>query len=134
MAAVALLSIILSIGVAIGVTIFTGSPFTALSTVAIFITFGIGIDVAFFIAGAAHRDDAKHMSNRDRVIRGLRMAGPSIFLTSVTDFAAFASNMLSDVRLASEEWRGTKRRAVRTPAAPPGTLRTPRRGHHQENC
>ena len=99
MAAIAILNIVLAIGASIGLTLLTGSPFTALNAVAIFITFGIGIDDAFIIASAAHDDEAAEHDTtiRDKVVRGIRKAGPSILLTSVTDFAAFVSNYSSNV-------------------------------------
>ena len=82
MAFLAIFSIILAIAFTTGVTIFAGSPFTALNAVAVFITFGIGIDDAFIIAAATHADDNdfdsafRSMTPRARIIRGLRCAGP----------------------------------------------------------
>ncbi|GMI52030.1 hypothetical protein ScalyP_jg4404 [Parmales sp. scaly parma] len=107
LAVCAILNIVMAIGVAVGGCLYFGSPFTALHCVAIFITFGIGIDDAFIIAAAVHVDEVeadadaeqkkKRPTSRERVVLGMKVAGPSILLTSLTDFAAFFSNLSSDI-------------------------------------
>lgn len=77
-----------SLGISFGIGGFFGIPFTQMSMLAIFILLGVGIDDAFVLNDAFER--TKPTDGLDiRLSEALEEAGPSVFLTSVTDFVAF---------------------------------------------
>ena len=88
-----------------GIVLLTGSPFTALHSCAAFITLGIGIDDAFIITSAVYNAKNEHRKlgtagpqDIGTLVKiGLARCGPSILLTSLTDFCAFISNISSNI-------------------------------------
>ena len=86
----------------IGLTLSWGTGFTALHVCAVYITLGIGIDDAFIITAAVYGTQKQLRKFGDEEIRrrvkiGMSKCGPSILLTSLTDFFAFFSNVSSNV-------------------------------------
>ncbi|GMH52187.1 hypothetical protein TrRE_jg9523 [Triparma retinervis] len=86
----------------IGLTLSWGTGFTALHVCAVYITLGIGIDDAFIITAAVYGTQKQlgkfgNEEIRRRVRIGMSKCGPSILLTSLTDFFAFFSNVSSNV-------------------------------------
>lgn len=79
-------SVISSFGILMGL----GVPFSLVVNSAIFILLGLGVDDAFIILESLDRERIKHPDNTDmRIGSALSESGPSISLTSVTDFFAF---------------------------------------------
>ena len=73
-----------------------GVPFNVMSQLAIFVLTGVSVDDAFVIAGCFERAPASASLHR-RMQAAMREAGPSITLTSLTDFLAFAIGSTIDV-------------------------------------
>jgi len=81
-------SVFFSLAISFGLGALMGWPFTQMSMLAIFILLGVGIDDAFVISDCFHRTDASRPPE-ERLADTLGEAGPSVFLTSVTDLVAF---------------------------------------------
>mmetsp|Transcript_7952 Transcript_7952/g.15993 ORF Transcript_7952/g.15993 Transcript_7952/m.15993 type:complete len:1059 (+) Transcript_7952:127-3303(+) len=86
----------------IGITLAWGTGFTALHVCAVYITLGIGIDDAFIITAAVYNTEkqlgkfgSEEIERRVKI--GMSRCGPSILLTSLTDFCAFFSNVSSNI-------------------------------------
>ncbi|GMI35690.1 hypothetical protein TeGR_g6422 [Tetraparma gracilis] len=86
----------LSLGVAFGICGYAGIPFTQMSMMCIFIIMGVGIDDMFIITDAFAREP-RSLPLENRVANALGEVGPSITLTSVTDFLAFGIGAFIDL-------------------------------------
>lgn len=71
----------------------TGQPITALSQALPFILIGIGMDDSFVLIGAFYQTN-EHLELSERLRITGRLAGPSIFVTSLTDVVAFSLGSL----------------------------------------
>jgi len=95
-------NVFMAVGAGIGLTLWTGTAFTAMHVCAVYITLGIGIDDAFIITAAVYDTEKEYgkygeTEIRRRVKQGMARCGPSILLTSLTDFCAFISNASSNI-------------------------------------
>ena len=102
---------LVAVAAAFGVCLYFGVVFSATATIAIYLVLGIGLDDAFVICGAEANErgdfalDAKRvLGGADvaevaaaRVARAMAAAGPSIFVTSVTDFCAFVAGSFTTI-------------------------------------
>jgi len=77
-----------SLAVSFGVGSVCGVRYSSLSFLTIYILLGAGVDDAFIINDAFERTD-KQIQSKTRLALALEDVGPSILLTSATDFAAF---------------------------------------------
>eukprot|EP01138_Halocafeteria_seosinensis_P004249 gb/GECG01004345.1/.p1 GENE.gb/GECG01004345.1/~~gb/GECG01004345.1/.p1 ORF type:complete len:1061 (+),score=110.46 gb/GECG01004345.1/:1-3183(+) len=78
----------LSLVCGFGVGAYFGNPFNVMSQLAIFIVMGIGIDDIFIIVDSFDR--FKHSKSEElQLAAAFREAGPTVTLTSITDFVAF---------------------------------------------
>ncbi|GMH53023.1 hypothetical protein TL16_g01360 [Triparma laevis f. inornata] len=97
-----IVNVFMAVAAGIGLTLWTGTEFTAMHICAVYITLGIGIDDAFIITAAVYDTDKElgkygEAEIKRRVKQGLSRCGPSILLTSLTDFCAFMSNANSNI-------------------------------------
>ena len=95
-------NVFMAVAAGIGITLWTGTAFTAMHVCAVYITLGIGIDDAFIITAAVYDTEKEYgkygeTEIRRRVKQGMARCGPSILLTSLTDFCAFISNASSNI-------------------------------------
>ncbi|GMH96973.1 hypothetical protein TrVE_jg4543 [Triparma verrucosa] len=97
-----IVNVFMAVAAGIGLTLWMDTAFTAMHICAVYITLGIGIDDAFIITAAVY-DTEKELGKygeveiKRRVKQGLARCGPSILLTSLTDFCAFMSNANSNI-------------------------------------
>ena len=104
--------VLVAVVAAFGVALYCGAIFSATASIAVFLVLGIGLDDAFVICGAEvvhfgdFFDDARDVragtkSVEDaaaaRVERAMATAGPSITVTSVTDFCAFVAGSFTAI-------------------------------------
>ena len=107
----AALVVLVAVAAAFGLAIACGAVFSATASIAVFLILGIGLDDAFVICGAeANRrgtfaKDALAVADganvetvaAKRVQRAMETAGPSIFVTSITDFCAFVAGSFTTI-------------------------------------
>mmetsp|Transcript_3339 Transcript_3339/g.10461 ORF Transcript_3339/g.10461 Transcript_3339/m.10461 type:complete len:968 (-) Transcript_3339:97-3000(-) len=107
----AALVVLLAVGAGFGLALWFGTVFSATASIAIFLVLGIGLDDAFVICGAESnhrgdfaRDAAAVAAGADvaevasaRIVRAMASAGPSIFVTSITDFCAFIAGSFTTI-------------------------------------
>lgn len=101
----ATLTVLLSVAGAFGIALACGVIFSPTATIAVYLVLGIGLDDAFVICGAedslgmweedvasvkAGAETAEDVATR-RVVAAMVAAGPSITITSITDFFAFVA-------------------------------------------
>ena len=103
--------VLVAVAAGFGLAIAGGTVFSATASIAIFLILGIGLDDAFVIVGAelVHRgdfsEDAKKVKDgadvyeiaSRRVVRAMAAAGPSIFVTSITDAVAFYAGAITTI-------------------------------------
>lgn len=89
--------IMLSMGAGYGLCSALGIDFTTLQSILPFILIGIGVDDMLVITAAFDRVTRIHPNDpvEERIRKAYARCGPSISLTSVTDFAAFALGAVS---------------------------------------
>merc|ERR1719181_2144004 len=95
-----------------GLALYCGAIFSATASIAVFLVLGIGLDDAFVICGAElvhfgdFHDDVDSIAEgaatvddvaARRVERAMAAAGPSITVTSVTDFCAFVAGSFTAI-------------------------------------
>lgn len=83
-----ILAVIASLTVSLGLGVIFDLPFTQMTFLAIFVLLGVGVDDALIINDAFARVDAS-LALDERLAITLEEVGPSVLLTSATDFAAF---------------------------------------------
>jgi len=95
----ALANVLMAVFAGLGYMMWMGSPFTALHICAVYITLGVGVDDAFIIAQSIFNEESvnANLGKVERIKRGLGKCGPSLLLTSLTNFCAFMSNASSTV-------------------------------------
>lgn len=107
----AVLTVMLSVSAAFGIAIACGVIFSATSTIAMYLVLGIGLDDAFVICGAEDnlglwQADVDRISKGQesvdavaarRVVAAMAAAGPSITITSITDFFAFLAGSITRI-------------------------------------
>ena len=84
----ATVTVMLSMATAYSLCALLGQPITGLSQALPFILIGIGMDDSFVIMGAFSQT-AEHLNLTERLKLTGKVAGPSIFVTSLTDVCAF---------------------------------------------
>mmetsp|Transcript_24051 Transcript_24051/g.72159 ORF Transcript_24051/g.72159 Transcript_24051/m.72159 type:complete len:896 (-) Transcript_24051:96-2783(-) len=103
--------VLVAVAAAFGLALYFGVVFSATASIAVFLILGIGLDDAFVICGAEANNrgsfarDAKRVLDgeddkevaAERVTRAMAKAGPSIFVTSVTDFCAFFAGSFTTI-------------------------------------
>eukprot|EP00803_Ostreobium_quekettii_P005785 evm.model.scf_971.2 EVM.evm.TU.scf_971.2 scf_971:22748-36081(-) len=91
---------VLSVGLscisAIGFSIGLGVKFNLVISAVPFLLLGLGIDDTFIILGALKKTDVRS-GVQQRIGEMMAGAGPAIFVTSITDFAAFLLTMFTDI-------------------------------------
>eukprot|EP00002_Diphylleia_rotans_P030912 TRINITY_DN6399_c0_g1_i7.p1 TRINITY_DN6399_c0_g1~~TRINITY_DN6399_c0_g1_i7.p1 ORF type:complete len:674 (-),score=128.73 TRINITY_DN6399_c0_g1_i7:917-2938(-) len=91
-----MLAVIFSLGIAFGLSGYSGIKFTILSPMAIFIIVGIGVDGMIIIVDCFSHVDPTY-SLPERLSRSLSVAGPTITLIAMTDFTAFMVGMTTNL-------------------------------------
>ena len=103
--------VLVAVAAGFGLAVAFGTVFSATASIAIFLILGIGLDDAFVIVGAelVHRADFSQDAQKvldggdvqqiasKRVIRAMAAAGPSIFVTSITDAVAFYAGSITTI-------------------------------------
>jgi len=84
----ALVTILLSMGAGFGLISLLQIPLTELSLLLVFVVVGIGVDDVIVVVDFVQRQK-KDLPLVDRIANGLERAGPTIFLTSLTNLVAF---------------------------------------------
>ena len=87
----------LALGSAFGVAALWGLLFTELSLMAVFTILGVGVDDAFIIGDAFERARETSPTSAVALESALREVGPSVLLTSLTDFVAFVIGAAIDL-------------------------------------
>ncbi|CEM02499.1 unnamed protein product [Vitrella brassicaformis CCMP3155] len=80
----------LSLCFAYGICALAGIPFTAVVGLSPFLILGIGVDDIFIVMNSFHEQDPDH-EPRERVSLAMKECGPSITMTTLTSFVAFAA-------------------------------------------
>ncbi|KAH8050249.1 hypothetical protein JL722_11453 [Aureococcus anophagefferens] len=104
--------VLVAVLAAFGLALYCGAIFSATASIAVFLVLGIGLDDAFVICGAElvhfgdFHDDVDRIAEGSatvddvaarRVERAMAAAGPSITVTSVTDFCAFVAGSFTAI-------------------------------------
>ena len=104
--------VLVAVLAAFGLALYCGAIFSATASIAVFLVLGIGLDDAFVICGAElvhfgdFHDDVDAIAEGSatvddvaarRVERAMAAAGPSITVTSVTDFCAFVAGSFTAI-------------------------------------
>eukprot|EP00803_Ostreobium_quekettii_P005974 evm.model.scf_1009.1 EVM.evm.TU.scf_1009.1 scf_1009:1042-6243(-) len=93
---ISVVAITMAIGTSIGLVNFMGVPYSAVVATVPFLLVGLGVDDTFVIMGAYAAAPVYH-SAEERVKETMMRAGTSIFVTSLTDFVAFAFGTLTRI-------------------------------------
>ncbi|CEL93643.1 unnamed protein product [Vitrella brassicaformis CCMP3155] len=80
----------LSLCLTYGICALAGIPFTAVVGLSPFLILGIGVDNIFIIINTLHERDPD-LESRERVSLTMKECGPSITMTTLTSFVAFAA-------------------------------------------
>ena len=89
-------TVLLSLLLAFGLTSWAGVPFTVLTLMSIFIVLGVGIDDMFILVDAFDRTPEAALPS-ERLAAALGDVGGSVMLTSVTDLLAFSVGATIDI-------------------------------------
>ena len=86
--------VIISIGAGYGISLSLGWKVSGFHSIIPFMVLGIGVDDMFVIVNTVDQTP-HHLSVNERFIQGIKHAGPSITITSVTNALAFIVGSLS---------------------------------------